>query len=275
MEKFILNNGLQIDKVGFGTYGMSKIADGVVSKAIESGFRLIDTAKVYKSEKGIGKAIRDVGIDRKELFITSKVWKDDMGYEKAKKAFERSLDNMGLDYLDLYLIHWPKFQNVKNWNDINLGTWCALTELYNEGKIRAIGVSNFTPAHLKPLMNTAVKPMVNQIEMHPGFIQSGIVDYCKENNIAVEAWSPLGGGRVLKSERLKEIAAKYNKNVGQLCIRWCIQMGAIPVVRSVNEKRIASNLNVFDFEISSEDMNEINSMNEFARTPWKINKKWL
>lgn len=168
---------------------------------------------------------------------------------------------MQLDYLDLYLIHWPaSAQQFDNWEEINCETWRAMTELYKEGKIKAIGVSNFRPHHLKALMETEVKPMVDQVEFHPGFMQADIVDYCRANGILVEAWSPLGMGRMLKNEQLGKIAAKYGKSTAQLCIRWCLQNGVVPLPKSITPSRIEQNKDVFDFCISDEDMAEINSM---------------
>lgn len=231
-DSFILSNGCKIPCVGFGTWQTpdGDTAVSSVKAALNSGYKHIDTAAVYGNEKSVGTGIAESKVSREELFVTSKVWNKDRGYEKTIAAFNKTLEDLGLDYLDLYLIHWPA--NVKqfsNWDEINLETWRAMTKLYKEGKIRAIGVSNFLPHHLKSLMKTEIPPMVNQIEFHPGQMQNETVDYCKKHNMLVEAWSPLGTGRMLSNETLKEIAAKYNKSVAQLCIRWCLQNEVLPL----------------------------------------------
>lgn len=209
------------------------------------------------------------------MFVTSKVWNTERGYEKTIAAFEKTLSDLGLDYLDLYLIHWPASSSqYDNWEEINLETWRAMTELYKAGRIKSIGVSNFLPHHLKALMKTEVPPMVNQIEYHPGLTQAETVEYCKKHSILVEAWSPLGTGRMLNNETLKSIAGKYKKSVAQLCIRWCLQNGVLPLPKSVTPARIVENADVFDFEITAEDLNAINDMPYFGGSglhPDKIN----
>jgi len=199
------------------------------------------------------------------LFVTSKVWNPDRGYETTLAAFEKTLKDLGLGYLDLYLIHWPAAAHqFENWEEINLATWKAMTELYKAGKIRAIGVSNFKPHHLKALMETEVAPMVNQIEFHPGFTQDETVEYCKAHGIAVEAWSPLGTGAMLTRPELISIAEKYHKSVAQLCVRFALQRGVIPLPKSVTPSRIEENLKVFDFTISDEDMAAIGALPDFG-----------
>lgn len=213
-DTFRLNNGYEIPCVGFGTWQTpdGKTAIMAVSEAIRAGYRLIDTASCYKNEVGIGQGIKESGIDREKLFITSKVWNTERGYEKTMAAFEKSMSDLGLDYLDLYLIHWPASSyQFENWEEINLDTWKAMTELYKAGRIKAIGVSNFLPHHLGTLIKTEVPPMVNQIEYHPGLVQAETVSYCKTHNILVEAWSPLGTGRMLNNESLKSMQ-KNTKN---------------------------------------------------------------
>ncbi len=260
---YTLSNGIVIPCVGFGTWQTpdGEVAVNSVAEAIKCGYRHIDTAAVYGNEESVGFAIKQSGVDRKELFVTSKLWNKCRGYDSTFKAFEETLSKLQLDYLDLYLIHWPaSHSQFENWDEINLQSWRAMTELYKAGKIKAIGVSNFLPHHLESLLKTEVAPMVNQIEFHPGFMQEETVKACKENNILVEAWSPLGTGKMLSNETLKAIAEKYNKSVAQLCIRWCLQEGTLPLPKSVTPSRILENTNVFDFEISAEDMTTINSM---------------
>lgn len=262
-DAFILSNGYKIPCIGLGTWQTpdGETAVKAVSEAIKVGYRHIDTAACYENEVGVGKGIKASGIERKNLFVTSKVWNTERGYAKTMAAFEKTLSDLGLDYLDLYLIHWPASPSrFQNWEEINLETWRALTELYKAGRIKSIGVSNFMPHHLKALMQTEVKPMVNQIEFHPGFMQENVVSYCKENKIAVQAWSPLGTGRMLENETLKEIAKSYNVSVAQLCIRWVLQNGIIPLPKSVTLSRIIENTQVFDFELSDKDMKRINEM---------------
>lgn len=266
-DTFTLKNGYEIPCIGYGTWQVEDgdVAINAVKEALKRGYRHIDTAAVYGNEVSVGRAIKESGINREELFITSKVWNTERGYEKALAAFEESLKKLQLDYLDLYLIHWPaspsRFENA---DELNLGTWKALTELYKAGRIKAIGVSNFLPHHLEPLVKTEIVPMVNQIEFHPGYMQSEAVEYCKKHSILIEAWSPLGRGEMLSNETLIKIAAKYDKSVAQLCIRWCLQNRALPLPKSITPSRIEENTKVFDFEISKEDMETINAMEYFS-----------
>lgn len=266
-DTFHLNNGYEIPCVGFGTWQTpdGETAVMAVSEAIRAGYRHIDTAACYGNEVGVGQGIKKSGIEREKLFVTSKVWNTERGYEKTIAAFEKTLSDLGLDYLDLYLIHWPASSSqYDNWEEINLETWKAMTELYEAGRIKSIGVSNFMPHHLEALMKTEVPPMVNQIEYHPGLTQAETVDYCKKHGILVEAWSPLGTGRMLNNEMLKSIAAKYEKSVAQLCIRWCLQNRVLPLPKSITPSRIMENTDVFDFEIMAEDIRSINDMPYFG-----------
>lgn len=266
-DSFTLNNGYKIPCVGFGTWQTpeGETALNAVKEAIKLGYKHIDTAAIYGNEKSVGKAIKESCINRNELFITSKVWNKERGYKTTLNAFEKTLNDLELDYLDLYLIHWPASVNqFKDWDNINLETWRAMTELYKAGKIKAIGVSNFMPHHLKSLMETEVKPMVNQIEFHAGFMQEETFNYCKDNNILVEAWSPLGTGKMLNNDVLKNIASKYNKSIAQLCIRWGIQNNTLPLPKSITASRIKENTEIFDFVISDEDMKTINAMEYFG-----------
>ena len=263
-KKVKLSNGYEIPSIGFGTW---QAPDGEVAflanmAALKCGYRHIDCAAIYRNEASLGKAVRESGIAREEIFVTSKLWTKKRGYENAKAAFAKTMEQLGLDYLDLYLIHWPaSHTRFEDWKEINAETWRALEELYEEGKIKAIGVSNFMTHHLEALLETArIVPMVNQIEFHPGFTQDRVVEFCKEKGIAVEAWSPIGSGRLLENELLTNIAKKYNKSVAQICIRFCLQNDIIPLPKSVTSSRIKENIDIFDFNISDDDMKLIANM---------------
>lgn len=263
-DSFTMHNGKTIPCIGYGTYKTSEeeVYDAVIA-AIKSGYRHIDTAAFYKNEAGVGRAVRECGVPREEIFVTSKVWNTDRGYENTKKAFAESMERLGLEYMDLYLIHWPA--NKKQFGDeakkINAETWRALEELYAEGKVRAIGLSNFLPHHIEELMEGAkVKPMVDQIEFHPGWAQLEVSEYCRKKDIVVEAWSPLGRKDALDNEVLREIGAKYQKGTAQVCIRWIIQHGILPLPKTVNPDRMVENADVFDFELTAEEMRIIDEM---------------
>lgn len=255
-----LNNGVEMPIFGFGTF---KVEDGQqtidsVKCALELGYRHIDTAAVYGNEEGVGQAIKESGIPREEIFLTTKVWNSDQGYESTLKAFETSLQKLQTDYLDLYLIHWPK--------TLNKETWRAMEKLYKEGRIRAIGVSNFKEHHLDELLADAeVIPVVNQVEYHPRMMQTSLAKYCQDHNIHLEAWGPLMQGKVFEIDQLHDIAKRYNKTVAQIVLRWDIQNGVITIPKSIHPDRIKSNADIFDFELSEEDMNLINSLNKEER----------
>lgn len=279
MEKltdfFKLENGVKIPCIGFGTWQAEDgdVAYNAVMSALKAGYRHIDTAAIYRNEESVGRAIADSGIPREEIFVTTKLWNKCRSYDLVYSAFERSIGKLGLDYVDLYLIHWPASPSeYENFNEINLDAWKAICELYKAGKIKAIGVSNFLPHHLEALMQTEVKPMVNQIEFHPGYTQPEAVEYCKKNGIVVEGWSPLGSGRVLSDERLKKIAEKYGKSVAQICVRWCLENGVLPLPKSVNEARIIENASVFDFELSAEDKAIIDNFEIFGESGFHPDK---
>lgn len=263
-DKFTLNNGVGIPCIGFGTWQSpdGETATNAVATALRDGYRHIDTAAFYGNEKSVGVAVKQSGLNREDVFVTSKLWNTDRGYDKTIKAFDLTLKNLGFEYLDMYLIHWPAVsRQFADWADINADTWRAFEQLHRDGRIRAIGVSNFKPHHLEALMERAqIMPAVNQIEYHPGQPQPETVSFCGEHNILVEAWSPLGQGGMLTDPTLGRIAAKYGKSVAQLCIRWCLQNGVLPLPKSVTPTRILENAEVFGFSISDDDMSIINRM---------------
>ncbi|MFZ3591430.1 aldo/keto reductase [Bacillus sp. DJP31] len=246
--------GLGVFKIKEGT----EVVDSVKA-AIKNGYRSIDTATIYQNEEGVGQAIKESEVARAELFITTKVWNSEQGYESTLQAFETSLEKLGLDYLDLYLIHWP----VKGkYND----TWKALEKLYKDGRVRAIGVSNFNIHHLEDLMSNAeIMPMVNQVEYHPHLTQKELHEFCKQNSIQLEAWSPLKQGKLLSEPTLIEIAEKYQKSTAQIILRWDIQNEVVTIPKSIKESRIIENSSIFDFELTSEEMMRIDGLNRNER----------
>lgn len=263
MQTYKLNNGISIPSVGFGTWQTpsGNVAAQAVKTALQTGYAHIDTAAVYENETGVGQGLRESGKPRPEIFITSKVWNSERGYNATLRAFAKTLDDLQLDYLDLYLIHWPDAKNPA----VNIATWQAMETLYKDGKIKALGVSNFKPKHLQTILDTAeIKPAVNQIEFHPGHLQKETVEFCRQHDILIEAWAPLGTGRMLTNAVLQNISGKYQKSVAQLCIRWCLQHGVLPLPKSVTPARIAENLQVFDFTISEEDMQTIDALPDFG-----------
>ncbi len=257
MNTFLLSNQVEIPAIGFGTYKAVNGEDStVICQALEAGYRYLDTASMYENEPAIGQAIQESGIPREELFLCSKVWRNSLGYASTLKEFETSCKNMKTDYLDLYLIHWPRPTDLSaDWKEPLLETWRALEELYQKGKVRAIGVSNFLPHHLNYLTeHTSVLPMMNQIEFHPGYTQQVTVDFCKNLGIQVSAWSPMGRARIIQEPALVEMAGKYHVSVAQLCIRFALQYGIIPLPKSSAPERMRQNLDVFRFEIEKDDM---------------------
>jgi diketogulonate reductase-like aldo/keto reductase len=254
MQKVILNNGVEMPILGFGVFQITDAeeCERSVYEAIRTGYRLIDTAASYENEEEVGKAIKRSGVAREELFVTTKLWIQDAGYESAKKAFERSLKRLQLEYLDLYLIHQP-FGDV-------YGSWRAMEELYREGRIRAIGVSNFQPDRLMDLIvHNQVVPAVNQIETHPFNQQIETQKFLQENNVQIESWGPFAEGKnnIFANELLRSITGKYNKTVAQTILRWLTQRGVVVIPKSVHKERIIENFNIFDFELSQEDMDAI------------------
>ena len=262
-----LSNGYDIPCPGFGTF---KTPDGevcidAVREAITAGYAHIDTAAVYGNEKSVGEGVRQGGKPRQDLFITSKVWNAYRGYDSTLRACEKSLVDLGLDYLDLYLIHWPanELQFGGKADSINLDTWRAMERLADEGMVRSIGLSNFYPHHMAPIIASAnIVPVVDQIEYHPGLLQKETLDVCRKNGILVEAWSPLGRGKLLDNPVLLETAARHGKPVAHIIIRWCIQNGVLPLVKSVNAQRILENLDYGGFTLDEQEMNSISTIPE-------------
>ncbi|USK73853.1 aldo/keto reductase [Peribacillus frigoritolerans] len=260
-----LHNGVEMPWFGLGVFKVEEGPELVnsVKVAIKHGYRSIDTAAIYENEEGVGQGIREglkeAGISREDLFVTSKVWNADLGYESAIAAYEESLKKLGLEYLDLYLIHWPVEGKYKE-------AWRALETLYKDGKVKAIGVSNFQIHHLKDLMEDAeVKPMVNQVECHPRLTQKEVQAFCKEQGIQLEAWSPLMQGELLDNDVLQAIATKHGKSVAQVILRWDLQNGIVTIPKSTKEHRIVENSTVFDFELTAEEMNQIDGLNQNHR----------
>ncbi|UUW08692.1 aldo/keto reductase [Flavobacterium plurextorum] len=271
-----LNNGVEMPILGFGVFQMQDLAEceQAVLDAIQTGYRLIDTAASYMNEQAVGNAIKNSSVPREELFITTKLWVSDAGYENTKIAFQKSLDLLQLDYLDLYLIHQP-------YGDI-YGSWRAMQELYQQGKVKAIGVSNFHPDRVMDLVaNTGFVPAVNQIETHPFHQQNETQKFLEENNIQIESWGPFAEGKndIFKNEVLTAIAQKYNKSTAQVIVRWLTQRGVVAIPKSVRKERMAENFNIFDFELSTEDMSSIQTLDTNAslffdhRDPNMV--KWL
>ncbi len=267
---FKLNNGLLIPAVGFGTW---QVKDGdeaynSVKWALEAGYRHIDTAYVYENEESVGKAIKDSGIKREDIFVTTKLPSDVKDYKGALKSFEESLKALDLNYIDLYLIHapWPWSNVGQNCDDGNIEAWQAMINLYNKGLIKAIGVSNFSIDNIKNITEaTGFKPMVNQIRYFIGNTQKELTKYCQDNDILIEAYSPFATGELLANSKLEEIAKKYNTTIPKICLRFCIQNNTLPLPKSVHKERIYDNLD-FDFEISESDMNYLNSLDKLAST---------
>ncbi|HTD41345.1 MAG TPA: aldo/keto reductase [Mucilaginibacter sp.] len=276
MQTVKLNNGVEMPILGFGVFQVTDLAEceRSVIDAIETGYRLLDTAQSYMNEEAVGRAIKRSGVSREELFITTKVWINSKGYEGAKKAFENSLKKLQLDYLDLYLIHQP-FGDV-------YGEWRAMEDLYKEGKIRAIGVSNFQPDRLMDLIvNNEIVPAVNQVETHPFHQQNEAQQFMIDNDVQIESWGPFAEGKnnMFHNELLQSIGSKYNKSIAQVVLSWLTQRGVVAIPKSVRKERMAENFNIFDFELSAEDMEAIKTLDTSAslffdhRDPAMV--KWL
>ncbi|SFL41727.1 Aldo/keto reductase [Gracilibacillus orientalis] len=256
-----LNNGTEIPAVGLGVY-KAEPGDEVyhaVRSALELGYRHIDTASLYANEEGVGQAIIDSGIPRDDIFVTTKVWNDEQGYEETKAAFKSSLERLQMDYVDLYLVHWPVPGTFTE-------TYKALEEIYRDGKAKAIGVSNFEPHHVEELLKEAeITPVVNQVELHPQLQQQAVRDFCEKHDIKVEAWAPLGKARYFDHPVLQDLAVKHNKKPAQIIVRWQYQSGIITIPKSVHKERQQENVNIFDFELSKEDIEKIKGMDADKR----------
>lgn len=265
MQSHKLNNGLTIPNIGFGTWNilLNGRAKRSVIEALHAGYRLIDTAKIYGNERGVGDGIRESGIDRNNIFVTTKLWTSDQGYNNTFKAFDKSLSALGLDYIDLYLIHWPGSEK-------RLDSWRAMQEIYASGRSKAIGVSNYTIAHLEELADSKIIPTVNQIEFHPLIYnqQKAVLDYCRSKKIIVEAYSPLMRGRHLDNPVLDKIAKSHSKTNAQVVLRWCIQHDTVPIPKTTHSERIHENLDVFDFKLTGKEMSQINDLSNGTRTTW-------
>ena len=264
-DAFTLANGVRVPCIGFGTW-QSEDGDeayNAVMAALQSGYRHIDTAAAYGNEKSVGAAIRDFcrehNVRREDIFLTTKLWNDDHGYEATQAAIKKSLQLLGVSYIDLYLIHWPnplKFRDC--WAQKNAESWQAMEEAYTAGQVKAIGISNFYGRHITELMKTAtVAPMVNQIKLCPGQTQDALVDYCARAGMILEAYSPLGTGGIFSNAFMRELAQKYGRSIAQICIRWSLQRGYLPLPKSVTAERIAENTRVFDFALSDDDCDKI------------------
>ncbi len=258
---FELNNGVKMPYFGLGVY-LSKDGNEViqaVGDALDYGYRHIDTASIYKNEKGVGEAIRNSSVKREDIFVVSKVWNSDQGFETTMKAYDESLKRLDMDYLDLYLIHWPKEGLYKD-------TWKALEKLYKEKRVKAIGVSNFLQHHLEDvLVDSEVVPMVNQMEFHPYLVQQDLVDFCSSKGIQYEAWSPMMQGHIFQMEEFKALADKYNKTIAQVVLRWDLQKGVVTIPKSAKKERIIANAEIFDFELDSSDMKLLDTMDRGKR----------
>lgn len=262
VPNFKLHNGVDVPSTGLGTFLMTEAseASGCVRDAVEAGYRSIDTAMIYMNEEGVGKGIRECGLPREALYVTTKLWNDAHGYEQTLKAFSDSLDRLGLAYIDEYLMHWPGL------DEGYIPTWKAFEKLYKDGRIRAIGVCNFTKRVLGNLLeNCRIKPMVNQVEMHPFFQPNDLVAYCARNNILVEAWRPIVWGK-LDKETILNAAERYGKTPVQVVLRWQYQRGVRTLPKTVHKERMTENLDIFDFKLAAEEMQAINRLNTFVRT---------
>ena len=260
-EFYTLNDGTKIPKVGFGTYN-EEFADNTATiiKAIECGYRIFDTASLYETERSLGNALKQSGIARQDVIIETKLWIDEMGAENVKTAFEKSLNRLQTDYIDIYMMHWPRQTGAddEKWKELDVETWMAMERLVRQGRVKRLGLSNFLPHHLKNILeNSTIKPVVDQLELHPGYSQEAAVAFCKANDVLPMAWSPLGRGRenaTMGNAILVRLAEKYGKSIQQINLRFLLQKGILPIPKASSEAHMKANLEVFDFELSEDDM---------------------
>ena len=267
-DTYRLNSGVDIPCVGFGTYkAAAGESQAVLGMAIQAGYRYFDTASFYGTEAYLARAIRDSGVPREDFFIASKLWKDEMGYEGAKAAFARTLEALETDYLDLYLIHWPlPAPDYSDWRSLDWDTWRALEELCRSGQVRAIGLSNFLPHHIEPILERcSVPPSVNQLEFHPGYAQAAAVHYCQVRGIRVQAWSPIGRGRVLQDPLVTSLAENHGVSPAQICLRYAVQKGIIPLPKASSLERMRENMDLFSFALTQEELSRLDTM---PQTGW-------
>ncbi len=268
-KEFTLSNGMKVPAIGFGTYN-AKGGDNLqmIKDAIETGYRYFDTASLYGTERALGQAIRESGKPREEFQLASKVWIDEMGYENTKAAAHRSLERLQTEYLDFYLIHWPKASETdERWKERVIETWRAMEDLVREGKIKAIGLSNFLPHHLDCILKeSSVKPVINQLELHIGYSQEAAAAYTTENDILLQAWSPLARGAMQENPVIQTLATKYERSMAQICLRFLYQKGIMPIVKSASKARMVENMEIFDFELLTEDVQMLSCM---PQTTWQ------
>ena len=259
MHTLTLNNGLIIPAIGFGTY---KAGLDSLIHALKEGYRYLDTASYYGNERDIPLALERTGIKREEVFIASKIWKSDLGYDSTMKSFSQTLENLGTDYVDVLMIHWPRPNlDCKDWKALDIETWRAMEDLYLQGKIHALGLSNFLPYHAENILtHCRVRPSVAQLEFHPGHTQAFALEYYRRKGIQVQAWSPIGRGRVLEDELIRELAGKYHVTPAQVCLRFCVQEGVMPLPKASTPERMRENLECMNFVIDDEDILRLENM---------------
>lgn len=284
-DYYVLNDGNKIPLIGYGTFRVGENATvDIIKNAIKVGYRFFDTAAIYETERALGEAIKTSGIDRKEFFIATKLWNTEQGYESTIKSIEDSLERLDMDYVDLYLIHWPKeTEEATDWKERNIASWKAMEEMHKKGKIKSLGLSNFLPHHVENILNNCtIKPVIDQLELHPGYTQEAAVNYLREKNILPMAWSPLGRARehaLLGNEYLRIMAEKYDKTIAQINLRYLIQKDILPIPKAGSLEHMKQNLEIFDFEISEEDMWILTCMPQNAwlgeHPDFKIPKKVL
>ncbi|MBO4507467.1 MAG: aldo/keto reductase [Spirochaetaceae bacterium] len=270
-EFYTLNDGTKIPKIGFGTYN-EEFADNTATiiKAIECGYRFFDTASLYETERSLGNALKQSGITRQDVIIETKLWIDEMGAENVKMAFEKSLNRLQTDYIDIYMMHWPRQTGAddEKWKELDVETWMAMERLVRQGRVKRLGLSNFLPHHLKNILeNSTIKPVVDQLELHPGYSQEAAVAFCKANDVLPMAWSPLGRGRenaTMGNAILVRLAEKYGKSIQQINLRFLLQKGILPIPKASSEAHMKANLEVFDFELSEDDMAMLSYMPQTA-----------